>query len=37
MVCDNFHSHETICDTAADILGRLRLKITIKRTFSAAK
>ncbi len=37
MAGDSFDSHEAISDMAADVLGHLRLKITIKRVFAAAK
>ena len=33
----SFDGHEAISDMAADVLGYLRLKITIKRIFAAAK
>lgn len=37
MVGGNFDSHEAIRYTTADVLGHLRLKVTIKRIFAAAK
>jgi hypothetical protein len=37
MAGDSFDGHEASSDTAADVLGRLRLKITIERVFAAAK
>jgi hypothetical protein len=33
----SFNGHEAMSDTAADVLGSLRPKITIKRIFAAAK
>jgi hypothetical protein len=37
MAGDGFNGHEAISDTAADVLGHLRLKIAIKRVFTAVK
>jgi hypothetical protein len=37
MVSDAFDGHEAIGDMAPDILGHLRLKITIKGIFAATK
>jgi hypothetical protein len=33
----SFNGHEAVSDMAANVLGRLRLKITVKRIFAAAK
>ena len=36
MVGGSFDGDEAISDTAADVLGYLRLKITVKRIFATA-
>jgi hypothetical protein len=37
MVGRSFDGYEAVSDPAADVLRRLRLKITVKRIFAAAK